>query len=162
MTYKSTLAILRASGILIPYAPRLRHDQQPGRYIYLTRDAAATLAGLGLAPGEEAAEPQPRQQAEALFSHFCAHGAMVRGHDYERRGDRPLWLWRTRSLRIAGCYLGRETFVVVTLAFKVAFTPKMPAEDRLRAVAWYARGKASLDALGLSPLAFSGEDPHAP
>ncbi len=151
LTYKATLRKLVEEGRLVPYVPKLRYNQQPERYVYLIPHCAERLAALGLAPGEEDAEPHPKEQAEALLTFYCAGGVLVLGHDHMRRGPRPLWMWKTRSLRLGGVYLGRATFVVVDVVYKASFTGKVP--DRLRSVTWYATCGTMISALGLLDVA---------
>lgn len=155
------MANLRRIGAVERYEPRLRHDQQPEGFVYLTAECQARFLNLGLAPGEEEAEPLPKEQAEVLLSRFCAGGDLVRGFDYERRGKRPMWLWKTRSLRFIGVYLDLNTFLIAGLEYKSAFGPKVTEEQRLRSVSWYASCHSIINDMCLIEYAWMGEDPHA-
>lgn len=75
---------------------------------------------------------------------------MQRGFDYDRRGQRPLWLWKTRSVRLMGVYLSQSTFVALDARYK-----KGPAS-----APWYKTCAAFLDEIGLRNHAFVGGDPH--
>lgn len=161
LTSNATLSILIQAGAVVRHEPRLRFDQQPERFVYLTSECHERLTGLGLAPGEEEAEPHPKDQAEALLAQFCSGGLMERSFDYERRGARPFWLWRTRSLRLGGAYLDRSTYFVAGLEYKAAFGPKVPAGERLKSSDWYVSCLGIINNLGLLGSAWMGDDPHA-
>ena len=137
----------------------LRYDQQPERYIYMTLECRNAIEAMrGVLPSGENPHPEPYDQVQDLFNHFCSGAVMVRDFDYEKRskkgkqGHSTRFLWKTRSVRVCGYYISTDQFFALGAAYKKDINGK--------STHFYAACAAKAEALGFSLKHFLQGDPH--
>ena len=125
------------------------------------KEANDEISTLLYAPADEYPGQHSREQITTLLSNYTVGGPMFAGRDYKLADRRiGLWKWKTRTVRMAGVYLGDgNCFVVARVGFakglKRGGTVTVEREAEFAQVATHR-----LETLGLLTHAWKGTDPH--
>lgn len=165
MTLESILSsLITYGGLLVAHdvLPLLLANEFPeGHKVFLLKEANDEISTLPYAPADEYPGQHSREQITTLLSNYTVGGPMFAGRDYKLADRRiGLWKWKTRTVRMAGVYLGDgNCFVVARVGFakglKRGGTATVEREAEFAQVATHR-----LETLGLLTHAWKGTDPH--